>query len=197
VFPYLPEQVTLLNWLVIGIPAFVIALSHESSVARPRPSFLSEVGSFALRTGLVFSLAALAVLLLSARVWGMAPPGQRTVLLSTLVLLGVTALFRVLADVERGRRWKDARIRIVALLAVPVYLAVMYFPLTARFFQLEPLRPTEWLGVLSVVLAGYGLCLLCDFFFHPSSQLGRPPGAGRARVGRRAVQWGNSVSSSV
>jgi len=30
-FPYLPQQVTLLNWLVIGIPAFVIALSRERS----------------------------------------------------------------------------------------------------------------------------------------------------------------------
>ena len=28
-FPYLPQQVTLLNWLVIGIPAFAIALSRE------------------------------------------------------------------------------------------------------------------------------------------------------------------------
>src|SRR5207237_9840568 len=30
-FPYLPQQVTLLNWLVIGIPAFVIAVSRERS----------------------------------------------------------------------------------------------------------------------------------------------------------------------
>src|SRR5262249_13085194 len=30
-FPYLPQQVTLLNWLVIGLPALVITLSRERS----------------------------------------------------------------------------------------------------------------------------------------------------------------------
>ena len=44
-FPYLPQQVTLLNWLVIGIPAFVIALSRERSTSATKPHFLREVGS--------------------------------------------------------------------------------------------------------------------------------------------------------
>jgi cation-transporting ATPase E len=173
-FPYVPEQVTLLNWLVIGIPAFVIALSHESSAAGPRPAFLREVGSFALRTGLVFALAGLTILLLSAHVWGMEAAGQRTLLLSTLVLLGVTALFRVLADGKRGKRGRNTQIRLLALLAVPVYLAVMYCPTTAGFFQLMPLGLVEWLRVLSVVLPGYGLCLLSDHLFRPGSQGSRP-----------------------
>jgi cation-transporting P-type ATPase E len=197
VFPYVPEQVTLLNWLVIGIPAFVIALSHEGSAAGPRPAFLREVGSFAVRTGLVFALAGLAILLLSAHVWGMEPAGQRTLLLSTLVLLGVTALFRVLTDGEHVRSGRDTPIRFLALLAVPVYLAVMYCPATAGFFQLEPLRLAEWLGVLSVVLPGYALCLLSDSLFCPGSQRGRPPRAGRAGAGRLPERWWDSVSSSV
>ena len=29
-FPYLPQQVTLLNWLVIGVPAFIIALDART-----------------------------------------------------------------------------------------------------------------------------------------------------------------------
>ena len=35
-FPYLPQQVTLLNWLVIGIPALVIALRKERSAGATR-----------------------------------------------------------------------------------------------------------------------------------------------------------------
>ena len=47
-FPYVPQQVTLLNWLVIGMPALVIALSRERSTAAAKPRCLREVGCFAL-----------------------------------------------------------------------------------------------------------------------------------------------------
>src|SRR5581483_8040078 len=50
-FPYLPQQVTLLNFLTIGIPALVITLSKERSTAATRSPFLREVGSFVLRSG--------------------------------------------------------------------------------------------------------------------------------------------------
>ena len=68
----------MLNWLVIGIPAFVIALSRERATLTARPPFLREVGFFALSTGVLFGLAGLAVLLISGFVhdWdGMNEPG--------------------------------------------------------------------------------------------------------------------------
>src|SRR5262249_24717861 len=50
-FPYLPQQVTLLNLLTIGGPAFLIVLGR-SPVGRPvRRGFLSDVGLFALIAG--------------------------------------------------------------------------------------------------------------------------------------------------
>src|SRR5262249_41023630 len=68
-FPYLPQQVTLLNWLVIGLPALIIAFSRERSTSSTRPRFLREVGWFALRTGVIFAAAALVVLVLAAHFW--------------------------------------------------------------------------------------------------------------------------------
>ena len=82
---------TLLNWLVIGIPALVIALSRERSVSATKPRFLREVGWFAVRTGVVFAAAAITVLVIAA------PHGekaQRTMMLSVLIVLGITALLR-------------------------------------------------------------------------------------------------------
>ena len=35
-FPYVPQQVTLLNWLTIGFPALIIALSRERSSSATR-----------------------------------------------------------------------------------------------------------------------------------------------------------------
>jgi cation-transporting ATPase E len=161
-FPYLPQQVTLLNWLTIGIPAFIITLSRERSTSATRPRFLREVGWFALRTGLVFAMAGVAILLLSVWVNGDSLRLQRTLLLSTLTLLGVTSLLRALTDGETQPLRGDTKFRWLAVAAIPVYLAAMYLPVSARFFHLEPLNLAQWGWVLAVSVPAYLLCKVSD-----------------------------------
>src|SRR5205085_7951646 len=84
-FPYLPQQVTLLNFLTIGIPAFVITLSRERSTSATHPHFLREIGWFALRTGLLIGVAGLALLLLADALGYEDVRTQRTLLLSGLI----------------------------------------------------------------------------------------------------------------
>ena len=160
-FPYLPQQVTLLNWLVIGIPAFVIALSRQRTQTADRPRFLYEVGSFALRTGILFALAGIVTLVLSAD-----PTDDhkypRTMLLSVLILLGITALFRSLRDGEKRPLGQDGHLRLLALLAIPTYLLAMYWPFAADFFRLVPLGLLDWLVILAVVSATTLLSIVSD-----------------------------------
>jgi cation-transporting ATPase E len=158
-FPYIPEQVTLLNWLVIGIPALVIALSRERSASATRPRFLREVGWFAIRTGVIFAMAVVVVLVLSA---DHVEKVQRTMLLTVLILLGITALLRVLTDGEEKPLAGDGRFRLLAAMVVPVYLLVLYLPFSAHFFKLEPLTFAQWGLVVVVAAGGYGLTLLSD-----------------------------------
>ncbi len=162
-FPYLPQQVTLLNWLVIGIPALVIALSRERSQAATRPRFLREVGWFAIRTGVVFALAGIGLLLLSRVFWpDISAKTQGTLLLSLLVLLGLSALFRALKDGEPQPLVGDTKFRLVGIGAMPVYLLAMYWSLPAEFFQLVALSLVEWVLVLAVAAGGIGLSLVSD-----------------------------------
>jgi cation-transporting P-type ATPase E len=161
-FPYRPQQVTLLNWLVIGIPAFIIALTRERSAAAAGTSFLREVGGFALRTGIVFGIAGITILALSKHAFGHDEKMQRTMLLSVLILLGITALLRALTDGGEQPIGSDKRLRWLALSAAPVYLVAMYWPLSARFFELSTLGWRNWLEALAVVLPAYGLTLLSD-----------------------------------
>jgi len=161
-FPYEPQQVTLLNWSVIGIPAFVIALSRERSTAATKPRFLAEVGSFAVRTGVLFGLAGIAILFIATRLYPEDEALQRTMLLSTLILLGITALFRALTDGEPENLRGDRRFRLLGILAIPVYAAAMYVPPAAQFFELTPLGLADWATVLAVAGLTYAACLLAD-----------------------------------
>jgi cation-transporting ATPase E len=161
-FPYVPQQVTLLNWLVIGMPALVIALSRERSRAPTKSDFLREVGWFAIRTGVVFALAGLTILLLSVQVWHDPVRTQRTLLLSVLVLLGITALLRALKDGESEPLVGDAKFRWVALAALPLYLVALSWPPSYNFFQLEPLTLLQWVQVLAVAVPAACLSLLSD-----------------------------------
>jgi cation-transporting ATPase E len=163
-FPYVPQQVTLLNWLVIGIPAFIIAITRERSRAPTRPDFLREVGWFAVRTGVIFGVAGLVLLLVSIHVFDVRDPRtQRTLLLSLLVLLGVTALLRALTDGESQPLVGDRWLRWLAIAAIPAYLLALYLPFSYRFFQLEPLtEPRQWLLVVGVAIPAFLLCRLSD-----------------------------------
>ncbi|MBY0525805.1 MAG: cation-translocating P-type ATPase [Gemmataceae bacterium] len=162
-FPFEPVQVTLLNALTIGTPAFLITLSRERSRAPSRVGFLREVGGFALCTGLIIGAAGLTTFLLSARWRGDDLIMQRTLVLSTLILLGVGSLWRVLSHGESGA-WTGNRLpRMLALLAVPAYGLAMYWGPTAYYFNLEPLFAAEWMLVLAVAVPGFLLCKLTDW----------------------------------
>jgi cation-transporting ATPase E len=167
-FPYLPRQVTLLNFLTIGAPALLIMLGRErggrASGGPRRVRFLAEVGSFVLRTGLVLGAAGV-VLMLQARAEG--EEAVRTQLLTGLVLLGIATLLRALRDGEDRRVRGDAALYLVAAAAVPFYLITLYWPLTARFFDLTPLTVRQWGQVLVVVVPALAVLLLTDWLLRP------------------------------
>src|SRR5438128_1592859 len=161
-FPYEPQQVTLLNWLVIGLPALAIALSKERSAAATKPRFLREVGWFAVRTGVVFALAGIGLLATAVHVSEYDLKTQRTLLLSLLILLGITTLWRALGDGEDQALHGDRRFRWLGAAAVPTYLTAMYWGVSAEFFQLSALDPAQWSLVIGVAVPAYGVTLLSD-----------------------------------
>jgi cation-transporting P-type ATPase E len=167
-FPYLPRQVTLLNFLTIGVPTFLIMLNRERSSPTSAAHFLREVGSFALRTGVVIGIAGLLLLWLSNRVWPDDVKTQRTLLLSLLVLLGLTTLLRALRDGEMQARPLAGAAGWWTAAALPLYLVVMYWQLVGGFFALTPLTLGQWATVLLTACGSYLLLLVSDFWNHTS-----------------------------
>jgi cation-transporting ATPase E len=161
-FPYLPRQVTLLNFLTIGVPAFLIMLSRERSAAASAAHFLREVGSFAIRTGLVIGAAGLLLLWLSNRVWHDDEATQRTLLLSLLVLLGLITLLRALGDGGVRPPAGGRRFRWLAAASLLIYLAIMYWRPVGGFFDLTPLTLWQWGRMLPIACGAYLVLWLSD-----------------------------------
>jgi cation-transporting ATPase E len=160
-FPFLPRQVTLLNLLTIGTPALLITLSRDGADAT-RVNFLREVGSFALRTGIIIGAAALALHWYAARIRGDGLVMQRTLVLTELVLLGLTSVLRVLTDGESKRLRGDWRFYLLAGAALLFYLGVLYWAPAAEFFELSPLRYGHWLLLIWTSVAALIVLMLSD-----------------------------------
>jgi cation-transporting ATPase E len=159
-FPFEPQQVTLLNFLTIGIPALLITLDHDPA-GPSRGDYVWEVGGFALRTGLVTGLVGMALLLVSVHVWHDELRMQRTMLLSVVVLLGWVTLWRALRDGREGPGG-DHLPRWLPVAGLLVYVAIMYVPPSADFFLLEPLDLRRWLWVVAGTAAGWAAMTLVD-----------------------------------
>ena len=160
-FPFAPQQVTLLNFLTIGIPALLITLDHDRA-GRSRGGYVAEVGWFAVRTGVVTGLAGLALMLLSKWVWQDDTPTQRTMLLGGLVLLGYANLWRALRDGEEGPPTGDRLLRWLPVAGLAVYLLVTLVPALADFFELRPLGAGRWAMVAATAVVAWGVMAAAD-----------------------------------
>jgi cation-transporting ATPase E len=154
-FPYVPQQVTLLNFLTIGVPALLITLSKERNIQPTRTSFLREVAGFVIPTGIVIGVAGLIIVGIGRRIYD--EQTARTLLISTLVLSGIGTLIRVLAD--------DRRLLWLAVAVIPIFMAAMYVPLFAEFLKLSPLTVSQWGVVLAAAVPAFGVCLVIEKYF--------------------------------
>src|SRR5262249_18318378 len=87
---------------------------------------------------------------------------QRTLLLAVLILLGLVSVLRLLRHGEQGRTGGERLFVGWSLLAVLVYVTVLYLPPAAYFFELAPLTLPQWGLVLAVAVPAALLCLLLD-----------------------------------
>jgi cation-transporting ATPase E len=147
-FPIAPQQVTLLNFLTIGVPALLITLDRSKAGAA-RGDFVREVGWFAVRTGIITGFAALGMQLVTAYLFDDDETGQRTMVLTTLVLLGWVTLWRAM-----GSNHPATLLRWLPMAGLVIYLLALYVPPIANFFELVPLSLARWGLVLVVVVAG-------------------------------------------
>jgi cation-transporting ATPase E len=146
-FPFLPRQLSVLDGLTIGLPAFLLALLPN---ARPyRVGFLRRSLAFAVPAGLAIALTLIAF---AAGAWWLGVPavGVRT---SATLILGVAGLW-VLALLCRPFGVREAAV----LLLMAAGLAGVFLVRPVReFLELAELSPTAWLVATGFAAAAIGL----------------------------------------
>jgi len=165
-YPFLPRQLTIIDTLAIGVPAFFLALAPNRR--RYVPGFVSRVLRFAGPTGLIVAAAAFSAYAL-ARARGLPLAEQRTA--ATLVTLVLSLC--VLALLAMPLTWRRIALAVAALAAF-----VLLFPVPAvrTFYKLE--LPRGAIGS-TLLIAGLGVAALAGFWV-----LSRRPGRGPAELTR-------------
>jgi cation-transporting ATPase E len=139
-FPYLPQQVTLLNALTIGGPAILILAGRSTHTRAVGLNFFADIGRFVLVAGGVTSVVGAAVYLGSSLGLRHDTETARTLLLMTLILAGVGNAIVATNGDRRLIAW--------AGFAVVVLVVVNLIPPVAYFFALQPMTVTQWVAVV-------------------------------------------------
>ncbi|MDF7664094.1 HAD-IC family P-type ATPase [Bifidobacterium sp. ESL0763] len=147
-YPYLPRHITYIGALTIGMPAFILALAHNTR--RYIPGFLGRVVRFALPGGIAVALSVLLAewLLPGLMGWDLSRAGDllklRDVCATIVFVLGVL----VLASVARPlKSWRGALVAVFAAAG----LAGMFVPLVSSFFELRFLRGWDLAATFAVL----------------------------------------------
>jgi cation-transporting ATPase E len=167
-YPFLPRQLTVIDTLSIGIPAFFLALAPNAR--RYRPGFVDRVLRFTFPAGIVVAAAAFAAFLL-VRTDHLPLTQQRTS--ATLVTL-MASLF-VLTVLALPLTWRRALL-VVAMLAAFVLLFPIAF--VRNFYALT--LPRHLVGD-TLLIGGLGVAVLAGGW-ELSRRLDRGPAAA-LRVG--------------
>ena len=165
-YPFLPRQLTVIDSLAIGVPAFFLALAPNRR--RYMPGFVGRVLRFAVPAGLIVAAATFSAYAL-AEARGLPLTQQRTA--ATLVTLILSLC--VLALLAMPLTWRRIGLVVAALAAF-----VLLFPVPAvrTFYALELPHGAIWSTLL---IAALGVAALAGFWV-----LSRRSGRGPAELTR-------------
>lgn len=148
-FPFLPRQLSITDGLTIGIPAFFLALMPNAS--RYRQGFLKRSLTFAIPSGLIVTLALLAIHVASGVIGGIGEEELHSASTITLALIGIWVLVVLSRPIDK---W-----RLLIIAAMYAGLALVWsIPLSREFFAITWLSPE--LTRVTVVVSLMGMVLV-------------------------------------
>lgn len=140
-FPFLPRQLSAIDFFTIGIPAFLLALLPNSR--RYVPGFLGRAVMFCVPAGLITGVSVLAL------AWTITVSGNWTTIASqtaTALVLSMTGLWVLTSLTRPFDRWRAG----ILVSMVAVCIGLFCIPLFADFFGLTQLTVEQFSLVVFV-----------------------------------------------
>jgi len=149
-YPILPRQLTVIDSLTIGIPAFVLSFqpSHEPA----RPGFIRRVLRFSVPVGITMGVAGMAAFSIArSDIVGADRPSAQSAVTLVMSALGLIALAELMRPFDR------VRAALLAVLCVGL-IGAFTIPPVADFFLLEiPESGTAAVVLATVLIGGAGI----------------------------------------
>jgi Ca2+-transporting ATPase len=161
--PLTPLQILWMNLVTDGVPALALALEPGESGLMQRPPaqpgesiFARGIGSYILRTGVVFAAITICLMVWAAR----SGAHWQTMVFTTLCLaqMGHALAARSDQPLVRVAPFSNPWLLWAVLLTTGLQLALLYVPALASFFGTKPLSPSE-LGICVAVSVVFFLYL--------------------------------------
>lgn len=154
-FPFLPRQLSAIDFFTIGIPAFLLALLPNSR--RYVPGFLGRAVTFSVPAGLITGVSVLAL------AWAIAAAGNWTNIASqtaTALILSMTGLWVLTSLTRPLDRWRVG----ILVSMVAVCIGLFGIPLFAEFFGFTQLTVEQFSLVMIVgVVANAAMSVVISY----------------------------------
>jgi cation-transporting P-type ATPase E len=152
-FPFLPRHLTLVAFLTIGIPSFVLALlPSDGPLYRGR--LLRALAAFAVPAGLATAIGSIVSFFLVDTLAGASLEAGRTAATTTLIVLGLA--FILLLERGPGREHIAIQSNMLAMVAAlgAAFAGILAIPFLRDFFDMVLLSAPEWFLALFSAAAG-------------------------------------------
>lgn len=125
-YPYSPIEMSLLNFLCIGLPGLVLAL--ETNTARVKDRFTANIKKYSLPTGIAVALAMLILAILDHTL-GIARPDLLTISAITTFIISTLLIYRI------SRPLNPFRASLLAVIIAIFLVAILTPPLRLLFIM--------------------------------------------------------------
>lgn len=163
-FPFLPRHGSLTALFTLGIPAVFITLTTPPPGAGQ--NFLASTLRFALPAALALAISAVSVHLLTEGLLGRATEDSRTLVSSTIGIVGLGYMVEVIGfeGASREKLMRPALVTFFGVALLGVFILTLYTPALRSFFEFRPMSADEWAIVITASVAAFvGKYLIARF----------------------------------
>ena len=154
-FPFLPRHGSLTALFTLGVPAVFITLTTPPPGAGR--DFIAGTLRFALPAALALATSAVAVHLLTEGFLGRPIEDSRTLVSSTIGIVGLGYMVEVIGfeGASRERLMRPALVTFFGIALLGIFILTLYTPALRDFFEFRPMSADEWAIVITASVAAF------------------------------------------